>query len=290
MSGFPCSPAVVAKTLRCLFAVFLFSVAQFPVPSSAQIGRERLKTLPGEKEIDREQMLQIWKAVMAYISEKGQTPDHLSDLVPKYLPDKEVLISPVSKRLGIVTGNNGYADPNLPSSYCYEFSGGKFAGGGKSFREVKQAQMQEFGPVVPLIRLFIYDRVLNVSYSGDFYETELYWETSKEAKQLMEKLGVGPGLKEGEFVSLKVQDAETGKPIKQADVLLTNRVYHFLPMPDRKLKTDDDGLVQVPLGPIETKGRSLKVTISTNGYTPVVQPWNADNVQAEQTIQLEKAR
>lgn len=290
MSGIPCSSAVLAKALRCLFAVFLVIVVQYPMSAPAQFGRERLKALPGEKEKDREQMLQIWKAVMAYVSEKGQTPDHLSDLVPAYLPDKAVLVSPVCKRLGFVTGNNGYEDPKLPSSYCYEFSAGRFAGGGKSFREVKQAQMQEFGPVVPLIRLFIYDRVLNVSYSGDFYETELFWETSKEAKQLMEKLGVGPGLKEGEFVSLKVLDAETNTPIKQAEVLLTNRIYHFLPMPDRSLKTDDDGLVQVPLGPADTAGRSLKVTVSAKGYTSSSQPWKAEGVQSKEKLLLQKAK
>ena len=45
-------------------------------------------------ETDKQHLLAIFKAIMAYKKAKGQVPDYLSDLVPQYLPDKAVLLQP----------------------------------------------------------------------------------------------------------------------------------------------------------------------------------------------------
>src|SRR5919198_6426900 len=73
-----------------------------------------------DKEIDQKQMRQIYDAIQAYRKKHGDLPTWLSDLVPDFLRDPDVLISPVEKR----TGQSRiweYADPKLKVSYVYEF-------------------------------------------------------------------------------------------------------------------------------------------------------------------------
>ena len=136
-----------------------------------------------EKEIDKKQMGQIYDALQAYRKKHGDLPTWLSDLVPDFLADAQILISPVEKR----TGQSQiweYADPKLTTSYVYEFSGNR-AGGQinqdrttpLTMKEWKTLQMDEFGPATPLLRCHLYDPVLNLSFSGEFYESQLFWES-----------------------------------------------------------------------------------------------------------------
>jgi hypothetical protein len=208
---------------------------------------------PAEKEIDSAQMRQIWKALMAYVADKGQTPDYLSDLVPEYLPDKSVLVSPAHRRTG------------------------------------KNAQMQEFGEVVPILRCFLYPKVLNVGYGGDVYETELYWESAPATQELLKQHGLGTGFKEGEFCRLTVEDAVSGKPIANCEVKLTNRVYHGLDLPNRVLTTDDEGVAQVPLGPGDHSMRRVQITATAPGYEKKMEMWTSNSFKEEATLRLKTA-
>jgi hypothetical protein len=243
---------------------------------------------PAEKEIDSAQMRQIWKALMAYVADKGQTPDYLSDLVPEYLPDKSVLVSPAHRRTGM-SGDNGHVDPKLPASYCYEFSARKFFNSPRSFRDLKNAQMQEFGAVVPILRCFLYPKVLNVGYGGDVYETELYWESAPATQELLKQHGLGSGFKEGEFCRLTVEDAVSGKPIANCEVKLTNRVYHGLDLPNRVLTTDDEGVAQVPLGPGDHSMRRVQITATAPGYEKKMEMWTSNSFKEEATLRLKTA-
>jgi hypothetical protein len=243
---------------------------------------------PAEKEIDIAQMKQIWKALMTYVAEKGQTPDFLSDLVPEYLPDKAVLVSPAHTRTGM-SGDNGFTDPKLPASYCYEFSSRKFFNSPRSFRDLKNAQMQEFGAVVPILRCFLYPKVVNVGYAGDVYETELYWESAPETEEVIKRLGLGEGFKEGDFCRLKIEEAASGRPIANCEVKLTNRIYHGLELPDRRLTTDDEGIAQVPLGPGDHPIRQLTVTATAPGYEVKTEMWTSDRFREEAKFQLTRA-
>ncbi len=47
------------------------------------------------KATDIAQMKKIFDALTAYKKAKGDFPPHLSDLVPEYLPDAKVLLSPL---------------------------------------------------------------------------------------------------------------------------------------------------------------------------------------------------
>lgn len=232
---------------------------------------------------DKEQMLQIWKAIMDYKKAKGQLPDYLSDLVPEFLPEKEVLISPVENAYF-----RGASDPKLKTTYSYEFSVEAYGRGGLPFRSVKEAQMKEFGPVVPILRCFAHGKVvMNVSFAGDYYESQLFWERSAGAKELMQKHGTGAGFEEGDFTDLRVVDALTGAGLAGAEVQLTRRYYHDLALPDRTLTTDAEGHVRVPLGP--PPERRLTVTVAKPGYTALPQTWLENALPVEKTWPMKAA-
>jgi 5-hydroxyisourate hydrolase-like protein (transthyretin family) len=127
---------------------------------------------------------------------------------------------------------------------------------------------------------------MNVSYSGDYFESELYWESSPEARALRKKLGSGSGFDEGEFAEVQVVDDRTGKAIAEAEVRLTQRQYHFLPLPDRTLKTDADGRVRVPLGPAVPPSRQLTVTMWKPGFYAPSETWVEGQMPLERTWRM----
>ncbi len=148
-----------------------------------------------EREVDKQHLRAIYQAIQAYRQKHGDLPNWLSDLVPEFLADTNVFMSPVELR----TGRSvlwGYDDPKVKSSYIYEFNQSK-AGGRRdqdiplTMKQWKMLQMEEFGPVVPLLRCHLHEPVLNLSYSGDLYETALFWESDTNTLALMARLGPG---------------------------------------------------------------------------------------------------
>jgi hypothetical protein len=131
---------------------------------------------------------------------------------------------------------------------------------------------------------------LNVGYAGDYYESQLYWETAPEAKAVTARIGPGPGFANGEFATLTAQDAETGAPIADAEVRVTTRQYHFLPLPDRVLRTGADGKVRVPLGPARPPSRLLTVAVTAAGYFGAPETWQEGALPEEALIGMERAR
>lgn len=47
-----------------------------------------------DKQTDREHMEKIRTALFRFVDENGELPQHLSDLVPDFLDDKSILLSP----------------------------------------------------------------------------------------------------------------------------------------------------------------------------------------------------
>jgi len=236
------------------------------------------------KDTDKEQLQQVWTAIMAYKKAYGHLPDYLSNLVPEFLPNGSVLLSPLEAKK-----KRDANDPNLPTSYSYEFSVRPFGNRGRTFRELKEDQMKEFGAVIPILRCFAHGRVMNIAYSGDYYESDLFWERSTEAKELGKKLGMGPGFDDGDFAEVQVVDDQTGQGIAGAEVQLTRRQYHFLALPDRTLKTDADGKVRVPLGPAQPPSRRLTVSILKAGYFAPPETWLEGALPAQKTFRLSPA-
>jgi hypothetical protein len=163
------------------------------VPPSASIPSAATSE---DHDADKQNMLVIYKALKTYEKEHGKLPDWLSDLVPKYIQDTNVLVSPIFRRTRReeLYGNE---DPHITTSYIYEFSAkpvpevirGAFPqlAAGTTMREWKTKQIAEFGPVVPILRCFLHNPVLNVTSDGEFFESGAFWETDPKTLELRKK-------------------------------------------------------------------------------------------------------
>jgi hypothetical protein len=133
-----------------------------------------------EKALCRQNLETIFHALRAYQADHRDLPMWLSDLVPKYLKDANILICPACTRTG-ATESPPLADPKLPSSYLFEFCpvplGEAYpAGPERTRREWKRRQMGVIGSAVPLIRCRHHRPTLNVGFDGKIYEAPIRWE------------------------------------------------------------------------------------------------------------------
>jgi hypothetical protein len=122
----------------------------------------------------------IFDAVQAYKTDNKRLPNWLSDLVPQYLSDANVLICPNCLRTGHLE-SSGVADPKLPCSYLYEFSPAPLGdlaptAPDRTRRDWRERQMSLLGPVVPIVRCRHHKQVLNLAYDGKIYESAIGWE------------------------------------------------------------------------------------------------------------------
>lgn len=120
------------------------------------------QTLESKEARIRRQLRIVGAALLKYKKDKGEMPERLADLVPRYLKDESSLTYPDTKRW-----------------FGYRFS--PDAGGGKKGREMKlkEAQDPEYGAYVPVIRVKeVLDdgAVINLSYGGEIYESPERWE------------------------------------------------------------------------------------------------------------------
>jgi hypothetical protein len=100
----------------------------------------------------------------------------------------------------------GNEDPRLTTSYIYEFSAkpvpevirGAFPElpANTTMRQWKTKQIGEFGLVVPILRCFLHDPVLNVTSDGEFFESGGYWETDPKTLELRKKRAAAGSKKE----------------------------------------------------------------------------------------------
>lgn len=121
----------------------------------------------------------IYDAIQAYQMDQKDIPNWLSDLVPQYLGDANVLICPVCKRTGEAE-TSALTDPNLPCSYLYEFCPLPLnlpaVASAATRREWKRRQMGLVGSVVPIVRCRHHNAVLNLAFDGKIYDSPASWE------------------------------------------------------------------------------------------------------------------
>ncbi len=117
----------------------------------------------------------INQAILKYRKDKKDVPVWLSDLVPDYLEDPNALVCPVTRRTGEVK-NQDYSDPRISTSYVYEFNDKPAPGNFGSNRQWKRLQMSVAGSIVPIVRCWHHDPVLNLSFDGKIFESKLGWE------------------------------------------------------------------------------------------------------------------
>ena len=131
----------------------------------------------------RKNLEKIKAAIDAYRKDHGDVPNWLSDLVPQYLSDTNLLVCPVTKRTGHLSAF-GMLDPKVYSSYLCEFTPtpipevvkGAWPGPAMTMRDWKRQQMELAGDQVPLIRCLLHDPALNLGIGGTIYESQVYWE------------------------------------------------------------------------------------------------------------------
>jgi hypothetical protein len=112
-------------------------------------------------------------------------PDWLSDLVPKYVPDTNLLLCPVQAETGISSSWLPTEDPKITSSYSYEFSARPvsfsdaygLAVPGDTMKSWKMRQLGRYGSVVPVLRCSLHGTMLNVTYGGELWESPQLWES-----------------------------------------------------------------------------------------------------------------
>ena len=122
----------------------------------------------------------IYDAIQAYKNDNKDLPNWLSDLVPQYLTDANVLICPVCLRTGNLETPET-SDPKIATSYDYQFVPAPLGNSlpnapDKTRREWKQRQLALVGPIVPLVRCRHHGQILNLACDGKIYESGTEWE------------------------------------------------------------------------------------------------------------------
>jgi hypothetical protein len=151
------------------------------VQAQTEPAPEDLKFAADEKEGCIRNLKIIFDAIQSYRVEHKDIPNWLSDLVPQYISDANVLTCPVCKRTGEIE-SGVLADPKIPCSYLYEFCPVPLGKGdapdnpAKTRREWKQRQMGLVGSIVPIVRCRHHGVTLNLAFDGRIYESPPLWE------------------------------------------------------------------------------------------------------------------
>jgi hypothetical protein len=170
------------KRITALLAIMCLAwpgSANFPVSAQTNATADDRKLAVVEKDACTQNLKVIYDAIQRYRADHKDIPNWLSDLVPQYITDANVLICPVCKRTG-ETESTILADPKMPCSYLYEFCPvplGKLPNGlTKTRREWKRRQMGLVGALVPIVRCQHHGVVLNLAYDGRIYESPASWK------------------------------------------------------------------------------------------------------------------
>lgn len=202
---------------------------------------------------DIARMKKIGAAIDAYKKARGDYPPHLGDLVPEFLPDAKAFISPMDARRPDFAPQDG---EKFPSSYRYEFSAELAPGQKVTMREVKTVQVEEFGPIVPILRCHHHDPVLNLSAGGEIYDSQQAWESDPHVLRVLKEKGPGPGAKKGKRLMVIARDPQ-GRPIPNLGLFARSRRFGGMPLPERICRGDEQGRIAIPLGADAKPGVNL---------------------------------
>lgn len=175
--------------------------------------------LAKEEEISQQHMMQIYEAIQNYRKEYHDLPRFLSDLYPKYVSDTNIFLCPTAVRLHQEIPFPGLRDPKLLTHFGYEFNAQPVQVRANtpniSMAEWKRMQMMVVGGVVPMLRCFAYERVLNVSFDGRLYDGQVNWEYD-----LADKVNNGE-LEPSNLRARVLKDLGVGAPAPTGPVELT---------------------------------------------------------------------
>ena len=170
----------IAGLLKVMWPALLCCAAPL-VPAQTNVTAEDPKLAADDKDGCIRNLKLIYDAIQAYQVDHKDIPNWLSDLVPQYISDANVLICPACKRTGQFEAPP-LADPKIPSSYLYEFcplplgTNAAPSDPGKTHRDWKRRQMGLVGSIVPIVRCRHHAAVLNLAFDGRIYESPPSWE------------------------------------------------------------------------------------------------------------------
>lgn len=236
---------------------FLLSVCFCLGPLAASLAAQQAAA--GETETCKRNLGLIYEAIQNYRRANKDLPNALSDLVPRFLSDPELLFCPAAKRQGLtsaeVSGVSQFGLSDPKSSYVYEFVPKpvpkNIAGGSpKTMREWKRRQMGMLGSVVPIVRCHLHARHLNLAFDGKIYESDGDWENNFSSLVHVDDLSPGrlfaPDLI-FEIVTVPARDARAGGK------LIDLTAYYNAPVK----KPSRDGEASNDLGSLPTGIQSL---------------------------------
>ncbi len=176
----PASPLLLCSLALCFAAVGLGAAAPAPAPARPATKPVDPK-LAEEKETTTKRMQQIYDAIQAYRREKKDLPAHLSDLFPQFISDTNVFLCPtyLREKRGLPASEPG--DPKLTVHFGYDFSARPIQNIRDGSPDItmadwKRMQMMVAGGIVPMLRCYAYDRVINISFDGRISEGQFNWE------------------------------------------------------------------------------------------------------------------
>jgi hypothetical protein len=125
----------------------------------------------------------VYEAIQAYRRVHKDIPNHLEELLPRFLSDARYLTCPAARRLGLTSLDAAKWKVVSLGTYGYEFGPEAIptaiAGGSvRTMREWKRLQMGLVASEVPMVRCHTHERaVLNLSFGGRIYENiGIDWE------------------------------------------------------------------------------------------------------------------
>ena len=103
--------------MKCLYSRRLAFFCSLTLSLAALFSELRAAEAGGEddREMCKKNLTRIYDAIKAYRTQNKDIPGWLSDLVPQYLKDPNVLICPVVKRTGNVV-TLGIVDPGISTT------------------------------------------------------------------------------------------------------------------------------------------------------------------------------
>jgi len=177
---------VCPVVLRLALAACLFSPA-WPLAQAAGIQGGYSTNVADQADCKR-QLNIIYGAIQQYREQHGgKLPDKLSELTPEFIHNSDVLVCPyVHKRGGLRTWKKQFREPapDPHTSYCYEMPPQPFDASHwrglpkKTWRDFKERQAEQVGPVVPIVRCLDHRPYLNLAIGAQIYESGYYWETN----------------------------------------------------------------------------------------------------------------
>src|SRR5438445_9524210 len=112
-----------SRIARWFVIAAIAAVAALGLSARAPAQTEAASKIPELADQERETCTQnlkvIYAAIQVFQADHNELPNWLSDLVPQYLPDANVLVCPVCRRTGRIE-SAPLTDPQLASSYLFE--------------------------------------------------------------------------------------------------------------------------------------------------------------------------